>query len=110
MSLRKEDLRKVRNFLIDVCLKWYDLGVELDVEEEALDEIKSVNSNQPRVCLREMLKVRLRAVDNPLSWKILAEALKSKVINEVELARKGITSQQFAGIFYLPLAYHYSRG
>ena len=83
-------LKNVRSFLYEVKLKWYDLGIELDVEVETLDEIKASNRDDHGACLREMIKVRLGFVDKPLTWTHIADALNAKAINEQKLAEQGI--------------------
>jgi hypothetical protein len=85
------DLKEVRNFLCEVRLKWYDIGLELMVTADELDEIKSRNDNDSNICLREMLKVRL--FNNPLTWKAVAEALEAKPVKELALAHQG--TQQY---------------
>jgi hypothetical protein len=42
--------------------------------------------DDPKDCLREMLKVRLKS---ELQWRVVATALSSKAIDEKELAAKG---------------------
>ena len=83
------NLKEVREFLYSVRLKWYDLGLELDVDEEELDVIKAKDKDDPNTCLREMLRVRLKT---PLTWKMLGQALCAKAINESEMSAKGIIS------------------
>lgn len=70
-------------------LKWYDLGLELDISDVELDVIAKKFNSDPDVCLREMLKVWLRFVNNPPTWKMIANALTSKVVDELALAKKG---------------------
>ena len=82
-------LRNVRDFLYEVRLKWYDIGIELEVEDEELDEIKSNYKDHHGHCLRDMIKARLRFKDNPLTWSHIADALRAKAINEQKLAEKG---------------------
>ena len=82
----KLGLKEARNFLYEVRLKWYDIGVELNVDEEKLDEIKFKYDKDPGVGLREMLRVCLK---NTLTWKAIAEALEAKAISEPILASKG---------------------
>ena len=55
--------------------KWKDIGIQLDIDEGQLDEIKSDTSSDSRACLREMLIVWLRRVDPPPSWSAIAEAI-----------------------------------
>ena len=85
-------LKEARNLLYDVRLKWYDIGVELNVDEKKLDEIKFKNKEDPGVCLREMLRVCL---ENTLTWRAIAEALEAKAISELRLASEG-NHQQYA--------------
>ena len=88
MTLRMNDLSEVRNFLFNVRLKWYNLGLEVKVAIENLDEIEGRKLKDPGDCLREMLKIRLKNVNNPLTWKMLADALRAKAIDELELAEQ----------------------
>jgi hypothetical protein len=91
MNTMELDLVTVRDFLFDVRLKWYDIGMELMVKEGELDIIQSRNKDDFEVCLREMLKVRLKSFRNgPLTWKNIAEALEKKAISELQLASEGI--------------------
>ena len=87
--LCERDLKLLRNFLYDVRLKWYDIGVELDISPADLDVIKKKNHDDPGDCLREMLWMWLKFVDNRPNWNEIAKALTTKVINELALANKG---------------------
>jgi hypothetical protein len=87
MALSIRDLKEVRGLLHDFKLKWYDLGIELDVEVHELDVIRKEKDDHGN-CLVEMLKLRLRFADKPLTWKILAKVLSGKVINEKKTAEK----------------------
>ena len=87
--LTKEDLVKVRDFLYYVKLKWYDLGLELGVKEEDLDEIKSQCGGKSADCLRDMIKKWLRFFPDKPTWEKLATALEAKAVNEKELAIQG---------------------
>ena len=75
--------------MYDVRLKWYDLGLELDIPALKLDVIAQKNKNDHSDCLRDMLRVWLRFVDNPPTWDAIAKALTTKVIDELELANEG---------------------
>lgn len=86
-QLSKQDLKQVRNFLHDIRHKWYDLGIELNITPEDLDDLKS-RCSTPVDFLREMIRLWLKSVGPP-TWKVLANALGSKAINEVKLAQKG---------------------
>ena len=90
MALRLKDIRE---FLYEVRLKWYDLGIELDCDITDLDVIKLMHQN-PKDCLREMIKNRLKFVDNPLTWSAIAKALSAAAVDEEELACKALANAQ----------------
>lgn len=77
-------LKVVRNYLSDIRVKWYDIGIELRVKVATLDSIRNKYSDDGD-CLREMLKEWLKSISP--TWTILTGALRSKVINEGKLAK-----------------------
>lgn len=79
-------LKELRTFLYDVRLKWYDIGLELEIDDNDLDVIKSVNNNDPSKCLVELIKVWLKLEP---TWKALAEALGAQAVREKALSKKG---------------------
>lgn len=85
MALSEGDLAEVRDFLLPVRNKWYDIGLELTVDGQVLEEIRAKYSNF-RICLREMLRARLRSAGNPLTWEDLTKA---KGIDKREQALEG---------------------
>ena len=58
-----------------VANDWEDIGIQLDIEEGNLRQIKSDNSGDSKACLREMLRMWLSQVDPPPSWTAIVEAL-----------------------------------
>lgn len=104
-------LKEVRDFLYDIRLKWYDLGLELEVKEEDLDEIRVKYKDDPSDCQREMIKIWLRFVDNPPTWNALAKALRAKAIKEIALAIEGNDGHAVHLFILLITSFpHYSRG
>lgn len=85
-----KNLRQVRDFLFQVRLKWYNIGLELGIDVTDLDEIKYTNNDIPRKCLLEMLKVWLNLVENSPTWKALSKALRTEPIDELALAEDGV--------------------
>ena len=67
-----------------VANDWEDIGIQLDIEEGQLKQIKSDNAGECKKCLREMLRIWLSRVDPPPSWSDIAEAL--EVLEHAELA------------------------
>ena len=88
MPLTICDLKEVRELLFSVRRKWYDIGVELGLGVNELDNIKAASTDHGE-CLTEMIKLWLKSI-NPLpTWKALGHALKAGPVAEVGLAKKG---------------------
>ena len=54
---------------------WEDIGIELEIADSNLKQIRSNNSGDSKACLREMLRMWLSRVDPPPSWSAIVEAL-----------------------------------
>ena len=68
-----------------IAADWYDLGVELDLEDK-LDEIQANKSSNRKECCTEMFKFWRRSDPNA-SWKKLIEALEAPSLKLHELAQ-----------------------
>ena len=90
--LTQSDLVTVKRFLYDVKRKWYNIGLELGVEHNKLDEIQDKHGTDYDTCLREMLKIWLKFYPNKPTWRQLADALKEQAIDERELADDGMVA------------------
>jgi len=85
-SLGIADLATVLNETFPCCAKWYNLGVQLQVDVGILDCFRIMYID-PRDQLREVLRTWLTTSDNP-TWQAMVQALSSPVIKEVRLARE----------------------
>ena len=56
---------------------WEDIGIQLDIDEGHLRQIKSDNSGDSRACLREILRIWLSHIDPPPSWSAMADAIET---------------------------------
>ena len=74
------DLDLLTRELTAVKQKWYEIGVDL-----TLDNIRKKYSD-PDVCLKEMLKERLHPVYIPITWRNIVDALRSPGVGESQLA------------------------
>ena len=88
VGLCPEDLRKVRGAIFSAKVKWYDIGVELELPLSLLDELDKENGKDSGECLRKMLKEWLSGVSPAPSWNSLVEALSSDPVGEHILAKK----------------------
>ena len=77
-------MNTVRNEIHDARTKWYDIGLQLKVPEPTLKSIQS-RYDDPRICLREVIAVWLKAGDHT-TWESLIDALRTRVIDEARLA------------------------
>ena len=89
MVLTIKNFKEVRGLLFRIRDKWYDIGVELYLDINELDIIRSQNGDAG-TCLTEVIKKWLKSI-NPLpTWKALAKALKSEVLDEAGIAEEGV--------------------
>ena len=88
--LMPNDLATVKRFLYEAKRKWYNIGLELGVEDSMLDEIQARHGTDYDACLREMLQIWLRFYPNKPTWGLLADALREQAVAENELADKGM--------------------
>ena len=82
----KPTIDEVRTLLYPVQIKWYDIGIKLGLKGETLDKIKVADTDDGE-CLIKMIKVWLKSINPPPTWKALGHALGH--INEARLAEKG---------------------
>ena len=78
------ELKNVYEDLINISHQWYDLGLQLELEEGTLKTIKSDNPESQH-CLRETLSTWLKTDPRP-SWQTLCAALRSRTVGAEKLA------------------------
>ena len=88
MVLSIKNLREVRALLHQIRKRWYDIGIELNIDVGELDIIRQKHDD-PGDCLLEMIKIWLRSISPQPTWKLLAEALRGSILNEVAIAEEG---------------------
>lgn len=92
-------LATVLSELFPCCAKWYNLGLQLQVDVGSLDRFK-VQYTDPGDQLREVIKTWLTTSKNP-TWGVIVEALKSPIIEESRLAIK--VQQKYCSNSQLPV-------
>ena len=65
---------QLKDLVLVRAVEWYDLGLQLGVENAELKVIQKNNPGDLRVCRREMFEAWLRITPNP-SYQQLVEAL-----------------------------------
>ena len=75
------------NLLHEVRVKWYAIGIQLNISTGTLDTIK-VSSTDCGICLQEMLKFWLSSRSHNATLDDLLEALTSDPVGENTLAER----------------------
>ena len=78
-------LKLLQRKLYKIADKWEDIGIQLDIDMELLEKVKSENNGDSKKCLREMLKILVKEKVQ-LSWTDVVEAL--EYLEEEELAQQ----------------------
>ena len=65
---------QLKDLVLIQTTEWYDLGLQLGIEDAELEEIQSNNPKSVRACRREMFRAWLRITPSP-SYQQLVEAL-----------------------------------
>ena len=86
--LTVKDLKKVRDLVFSARVKWYDIGLELNIDPGTLDSIR-YQYQDPKDCLTEMLKEWLKNIEPLPTYKGLAKALSARAVRETALAKEG---------------------
>ena len=84
-QLNVNDLPVIMEELNKVCVKWYNIGMMLQVEIDKLDAIKEQYRDQSG-CLREALKIWLKTYPPSSTWGNILNALRSSTVGETKLA------------------------
>ena len=81
------ELRVLVNELVDVRRKWYDIGIQLNIPDEILDDINSACKDDYSLALRRLIQHWLRQIEPRATWADLVEALRARAVNEQDLAK-----------------------
>ena len=85
-------IKDLMHYLKDIVIRWYELGVELDVPLNKLDEIRCNNSSDVYQCKLLMLQEWQRQPTLKHSWCTLVDTLRK--MEENVIAEK--IAQQFS--------------
>lgn len=77
-------LKDLRTELVPIASKWYEIGIQIELEVPQLHQIDSQYSD-PVQKLAEVLKFWLN-LDKTASWDKMATVLHSPLVNEKELS------------------------
>ena len=74
-STVRPQLRDLMRELWSTAAEWENIGINLEIPDGNLIQIKADHPNDSSNCMREMLRVYLRQVNPPPSWEAVAETL-----------------------------------
>ena len=74
MQLNSNDLADVQEVLWEAKLKWYNIGLRLNMKSHELDTIAKEAGDDFGEKLTRMIKSRLNMTE-PCTWKVLYEAV-----------------------------------
>ena len=86
-AAKKLDIKEVQRAAWDARAKWYNIGLELNIDSGTLDVIERNNMDIDDR-FRIMLTTWLRTVDPRPTWEALAEALRSPTVGCEELTER----------------------
>ena len=86
-KVTENDVQELMNLLTLAASKWYELGLQLGVQDGLLKIIQKNHRNDCEAQLREMLMERLNQGE-PLTWGTLVEALESESVHAHEVAKR----------------------
>ena len=81
------DLCKVQRAAWDARTRWYNIGLELEIDPGTLDTIK-IDNTETNDCFRAMLTSWLKMVQPKPTLTALAEALQSPTVGFGHLAEQ----------------------
>ena len=85
LSTNSSVIPQLKDLVLVQVTEWYDLGLQLGLEDKDLDVIQRNNPENLKACRREMFKTWLRISSSP-SYQQLVEALKA--VGDVKEADK----------------------
>ena len=81
-------LPKLKDLVLVQTKEWYDIGLQLGVEDTDLDVIQSNNPQNLRACRREMFKAWLKMTPTPTYQQLVDALMAVGEIREADTLRK----------------------
>ena len=85
--LKDDDYSEVCEALYPARHKWRQIGIKLQLKRQDLDNIASEYESKGNIrCLEEVVSMFLNRPSRNPTWKVIINALRSKIVNEEALA------------------------
>ena len=93
---------KLKDLVLVQTKEWYDLGLQLGVEDTDLDVIQSNNPQNLRACRREMFKAWLKMTPTPTYQQLVDALMAVGEVREADTLRKKHGKRTAAASFCCP--------
>ena len=80
------DLKEVQQTVWKARKKWYNIGLELNIDPDTLDVVEENCRADCEKCFTAMLKIWLKPASPKPTWTALAKALQSPTVGYSNLA------------------------
>lgn len=85
-TLTEDDYKDVLEAVYPAMGKWWWIGLELGLNQEELERIKTKCANNIDECLAEMIRKWLKTRSLNPNWLTLVDALKHRIVGEEGVA------------------------
>ena len=96
-QLTKKDLAAIQNYLAKATDKWIDIGVQLKVDPDYLEELTKNEQSSSRDNTRRMILTWLKSEEGIPTWQALCDALRTPAVDEIAVAERIEREQVLAG-------------
>ena len=86
-QLNEEHIRAVVATALTAKEKWYEIGLELNIDKKVLDQFKKMHQGSVKECFYEIIHAWLSS-EQRKSWKTLVKALHSQKVGLTQLAKE----------------------
>ena len=83
--------------LWEARIKWYNIGLALELPPDELEEVRRIYQNRPNECFRELLQRWLRRGTPQPTWSAIVRALRTKIVCRGHLAYRVENSYILSG-------------
>ncbi len=87
-QLSKGDLATIQNYLAKIKHKWIDIGVQLELDPEYLEELSTKRNSSDGDNMRRMILRWLTRKFPVAGWQALCDALRTPAVDEAGIAER----------------------
>ena len=77
----------IQNYLAKTTSKWVDIGVQLELDPEYLENLRGRKKSSDNDNLRQMILTWLKGEGAEPTWRALCDALRAAAVDEAKIAK-----------------------